>query len=253
MALLNLKNKKSGYTLLEILISFAIFGILLGIIVFGFRDARSIEGFKGATALFASQIKEIQNWALTGKEAGGKVPVGGYGIHIDLSKAAKTDLEPGDNQYIVFGDSVLIDVDNTEPCVAGGNQRFDSRNFKNANYQRCLGNPKDLKISPEGSVFGKNIILDKIIINDSEGIREISPSPTEDRVLDIAFKNFTPFPFIGTCSTSICRDPNNNNYDSKKINTLALYFMETKLNMCRKITVFGSSGMVQEESADCPN
>lgn len=233
---MNLKKEKSGYTLLEVLISFAIFGILLGTMVFGFRDTKNIEEFRTSIAEFASKIKEIQNWSLTGQEFGGEVPVGGYGLHLKLNDES--------DQYLKFSDFAYVDSSSSS-CKEGGNQRYDG----DSSYAPQCSNDKI--VGSGASRFGKNIVLRQAKINYPGGSFTIL-NQGENKVLDLAFQNFKPFPYVGINSSNPGRDPNNQAYDSKKINTLELYFKERKISMCRKITVFGASGLVQEEAASCP-
>ena len=231
MDLLSLKNKKSGYTLLEILVSFAIFGILLGIIVFGFRNARSTEGFKGVTALFASHISQVQNWALTGKEAGGKVPAGGYGLHLDLSNLS---------QYFLFADFNSVSGSAGSDCVTGaGNQRYDGEQCTGANEEKI-----------ESIALSQGVSISKVKIDYGTGLQDLNPGTHQ--VLDLAFQNFKPFPYAGIGRDNIYRDPSNSNYDSKRFNIIEFYFLHQGLSQCRKVTVSGASGMVQEGPADCP-
>ncbi len=247
MDLLKLKNNKSGYTLLEILLSFAIFSILFGIMIFGFSDAKNIERFKKATSLFVSHIKEMQNNALTGQEiiqsgTGDKiVPIGGYGLHMDLNGNGKT--------YILFADTNSI---NGFTCVDTiGNQRFDNDGYDwDCNAETSL----------EFIEFGdENIKITTIVIDETDFLNfkagkddlyhdEIKANEVD---FDLAFQNFKPFPYVGLHTLMNYRDPNHDDYDSEKFNTMEFYFLQESLGTCRKVTVFGSSGMVQEESTPC--
>ncbi|MFA6512314.1 MAG: type II secretion system protein [Patescibacteria group bacterium] len=77
-------NPQTGFTLIELTISIAIFGILAVTVLTGFRNADRIEAFRHDASLLASDLRAVQNRALAGAlDNSGEFPRGGYGLRIE--------------------------------------------------------------------------------------------------------------------------------------------------------------------------
>ncbi|MDZ7798028.1 MAG: prepilin-type N-terminal cleavage/methylation domain-containing protein [Patescibacteria group bacterium] len=230
---MKLSSRKKGFTLIEIIVSFAVFTILMGVVIFGFQDTKKHEELRGASLQMVSNIKKVQNYAQTGHEFEDEVPAGGYGLHIDLSNQS---------QYLLFADKSSVST--ATGCVDdAGNQRYDNEDGYSPS---CIED----KIIGAGQVnFDQGVTINKIEvkeINKSEIILDTSHD------FDLTFKNLKPFPFIGWLNQNINRDPGNENFNSEKIEYVNIYLSHEDLNKCRKIHIIGASGAVNEESSDCP-
>lgn len=105
---------QKGVTLIELLISIAIFAIVASIVLFGFVGSRKHSDLRLAADTLANDLRRVQSSAIAGQEINGTVP-GGFGMSFDLS---------GTNykQYQLFSDTIKF---NGSSCVAGLNQRND--------------------------------------------------------------------------------------------------------------------------------
>ncbi|MFH0819996.1 MAG: hypothetical protein V1892_03115 [bacterium] len=73
-----------GFTIIDLLVSMAIMTLLTLTSIISFRQAERNQNLNNAAEILASQIRELENMAITGKEAqAGQVPAGGYGIHFE--------------------------------------------------------------------------------------------------------------------------------------------------------------------------
>lgn len=88
---------QSGFTLLETIIAVAIFGILAATVFVGFRTANQIEKFRIDANLLATNVRQVQNRALSGISLGSAFPRGGYGATITLCPTAPCS-------YVLFAD-----------------------------------------------------------------------------------------------------------------------------------------------------
>lgn len=70
----------AGFTIVELLISIAIFGILAAFVLVGFRNSDELEKFRLDSQFLASTIRRAQSLALSGARFQGDFPSGGYGI-----------------------------------------------------------------------------------------------------------------------------------------------------------------------------
>jgi prepilin-type N-terminal cleavage/methylation domain-containing protein len=86
-------KKKQGFTLIEVLISMAIFIIILSLSMVNHRQGEHTNTFRLQAFNIEDSIRSVQNMALTGKEISGSIPRA-YGIFFS---------ETGNN-IIVYGD-----------------------------------------------------------------------------------------------------------------------------------------------------
>ena len=88
-------QNKSGYTLVETLVSVSIIAIISSIYIMGYKSYNQQGGVRLAGHVLASEIRIAQNSALSQREFNGNPPAGGWGVFFDLSKPT---------QYIIFAD-----------------------------------------------------------------------------------------------------------------------------------------------------
>lgn len=92
-------KKKSGFTMVDLLIWLAIFGILTGTMVANFRVGANNDAIRSAAELAAASLREAQTKTLTGVLLpNSDFPDGGYGVRFD------SDF-PG--RIIIFADDSL--------------------------------------------------------------------------------------------------------------------------------------------------
>lgn len=91
-----MRKSRTGFTLIEILISIAIFAILTAIIFFNFANEKKRTAIKSAADQIGVDVQAMQTNALGGVVTGGSAQ-GGYGVHFDVDRY---------DQYILFADGL---------------------------------------------------------------------------------------------------------------------------------------------------
>jgi len=76
-------RKSGGFTLMELIVSLSIFGLLVTFSVVNFRGFERDITLDLRSEEIASLLRQAQLWSLTGQLRGGSRPPGGYGIRID--------------------------------------------------------------------------------------------------------------------------------------------------------------------------
>lgn len=87
-------KKNIAFTLIELLISMAIFIILFSVTIANFRSSKRGDDFKLQTFDIEDSIRAVQNMSLTGEQIDGTLPGNGYGINFNISN----------NSYTIYGD-----------------------------------------------------------------------------------------------------------------------------------------------------
>lgn len=85
---------RKAFTLIEVLVSIAIFLIILGIVIVNYGKSQRINEFQLIAFDIEDSMKFTQNFSLTGQKINNKIPTNGYGIILN-----KTD-----NTYNIYGD-----------------------------------------------------------------------------------------------------------------------------------------------------
>lgn len=208
----NKRHLKNGFTLIEILISFGIFAILLAIVLSGFMDTRKLERLKQSSAELVSALQKAQNFALTGYASSGSVPPsGGYGVHLDKNST----------EYFIFADTNSV---MTGPAcdTTKVNQRYDIE---------CS----------EQKVGGSNFLQSGVIIH-----KILVGSPAvQASVIDIAFKSPLRMPYVGTGASAGDRAPG-----LASSRSVEIYLKWNDKNVCRKVSVKGTTGQISEQAID---
>jgi prepilin-type N-terminal cleavage/methylation domain-containing protein len=218
------RHFKNGFTLIEILISFGIFAILMGIVLTGFMDTRKLEKLKQSAAELVSTLQKAQNYALTGYVSDGVVPIGGYGVHFDLN--------PNNTNYFIYADTYSVA---TPPScdLTQGNQRYD--NVTVSGFESpCLLE----KQVGENNFLISGVIIYKIKVNNL---------PVIPSVIDISFKSPLRMPYVGTSVLASDRNPGDTISQPVEI-----YLKWNEKNVCRKVSVKGNTGQISEGTAPCP-
>ncbi len=93
--------KKSGFTLIELIVSVGIISMVTGIFLANYSSANRRTDLTMTAQKLVSDIRMAQNYALGlaryGNSGSTNVPPGGWGIHFDLQNY-------GNNQYVIFAD-----------------------------------------------------------------------------------------------------------------------------------------------------
>lgn len=88
-------NNYFGFTLVELLTSIVIIGIVSTVFIVNYRSSEEKSKIKMITQKAASDIRLAQSYSLASNEFNGSFPAGGWGVHFDVSAP---------NSYIIFAD-----------------------------------------------------------------------------------------------------------------------------------------------------
>lgn len=93
--------KKSGFTLIELIVSIGVISLVTGIFLANYSSANRRSDLTMTTQKMISDIHMAQNYSLGltnyGLKDSTNVPLGGWGIHFDLTN-------DGNQQYVIFAD-----------------------------------------------------------------------------------------------------------------------------------------------------
>ncbi|MFH1366926.1 MAG: prepilin-type N-terminal cleavage/methylation domain-containing protein [Patescibacteria group bacterium] len=212
---------KNGFTLIEILISFGIFAILMGIVLSGFMDTRKLERLRQSALELVSTLQKAQNYALTGYAVSGIVPVGGYGVHFNLDL-----VNPANTEYFIFADTYSVNSTTNLCDDTQGNQRYDNL----LSNPICGENPLG-----SGIFLHEGVIVHKILVNTNQAIA--------GSIFDVSFKSPMRMPYTGTGDAAAMRYPGVASAKSVDI------FLKLKdKNICRKVNVKKNTGQINEQA-----
>lgn len=112
--------KKLGFTLIELIVSVSVIVMVTGIFLANYNSTNRRSDLAMTAQKMVADIRMSQNYALGlaryGESGSLNVPVGGWGIHIDL-------LSYGNNKYVLFADNDgSKDFDESEADVSRGAQ-----------------------------------------------------------------------------------------------------------------------------------
>lgn len=135
-------KKQKGFSLLEMLVSVSILGIMLSIFAVNYRGANSKSELVGAAQKMASDIRLMQNYGLSLKKfspTDTEPPAGGWGIYINNASTS----------YVLFADK------NTP----NGNKAYD-----NGEKFREILLPGGITVAPNGILVGGSPVPTSTVI-----------------------------------------------------------------------------------------
>jgi prepilin-type N-terminal cleavage/methylation domain-containing protein len=100
-----------GFTFIEMSVSVTIVGLLATLFVTNYRSAERQQRLFSAADQLASDMRLSQSYALGAKKYDGQVPLGGWGIHLDVSDPAR---------YLLYADTCVSGVGTYEVACATG-------------------------------------------------------------------------------------------------------------------------------------
>ena len=131
--------KKSGFTLIELIVSIGIIAMVTGIFLANYSSANRRTDLTMTSQKMVTDIHMAQNYALGlaryGLSGSTNVPIGGWGIHFDLQNY-------GNNKYIIFADdngNTVYD-EGSENVLANGAQVTTLPNNITISAINMLGN-----------------------------------------------------------------------------------------------------------------
>lgn len=180
-----IKNKNSGFTLIEMAVVLGIFLLISGLIIFNYSDFHSNVSLENLAQDVALNIRRAQSYATGSKGAGSEFP--GYGIHFNTDSNFVTQHSGGPKSFIFFADLASSPVPSGYPIYDESNVR------KECGYDNLIGG---------------NECIEDITINSTDIINEIclNGSSCVPGTLDIVFTRPDPDPtfcFLPTGS-SMC-------------------------------------------------
>lgn len=209
-------------TLIELLISLAVFGILAGMFAWNFDRFRQNDNVQRDAEQLMADLRQAQNMAMTGQRVEGFVPIGGYGLHMNLDASETT--------YQLFADRERYVV--PASCESNRNERYDPGGILSggAALPDCLtsGTNDDLAVGP-AVTLSKDVYIESVLVGAGE---------TSEQVVDIAFQPPKPIPWVGTGFLT----------NEASTATVKINLCHHITNICRRITVIGVTGQISEST-----
>ncbi|MFH0951647.1 MAG: type II secretion system protein [Patescibacteria group bacterium] len=225
-------DKQSGITMVELLISISIFVFIAAIVIYGFVDSRKHSDLRLAADSLVSNIRQMQSYAITGRQVNGATP-NGFGLSINMGDQAGYTLYADDRYYSQTSGNCLIGAGQMP------NQRYDGF----IAVSNCL---EDLVDAGE-IVLPGSVKIDKIYLNN-----------------DLMTNTIVDLNFVVPEGTLHARfgkeeeyfDRANTSYQTQQpLNVnVEICLLQTNINLYRKITILGSSGQINVGStvSSCP-
>ncbi|MFH1171723.1 MAG: type II secretion system protein [bacterium] len=208
-----------GYTLPELLVSIAVFGILTTMLIANFHRGSLADDLRVSSQTFAENLRTVQNLAMIGRSvlvgANTKVPPGGFGVSLPWI-SSKT--------YTLFADTA---IPQGTGCIMS--------DANNPNFQYDAGLGCDQTVDAGNVQFRPNIVIDAIKIDATQwvfGNGTWSPWGSSDpnNAIDIAFQPPKPIPVA----------------DGLVGKTIQIELRHLQTNQYRTITIIGPSGQISE-------
>ncbi|KKW36713.1 MAG: hypothetical protein UY81_C0016G0008 [Candidatus Giovannonibacteria bacterium GW2011_GWA2_53_7] len=221
----------AGFTLVELMISIAIFGFITGIMVWNFSNVRQADTLRKSAERLAADLQLVQNMAMTGRTIENGVPIGGYGVHFNRTT--------NNTIYYLFADRESFD-NLTQTCPGSPpirNERYDFQIIAPAgcpgSHCTCDGTNDDLEVPDSPVALPEAVVIDSITV-----------SSAAQSIVDIAFQPPKPIPYVGFGEIT---------QDSQIGRTVQIILKHTNTNKCRRVTVVGASGQISVASLPCPS
>ncbi len=182
---LNNSEKKTGFTIVEVLICTAILIVVLALVLASYPKFSETVNLRQAVQVLASDIRRAQIYGISVKEN----PIGSwvfpvYGLHFDF-----TDTSLGQKSYILFADmdgDNLYDVSPIDEKISQSTVSSPGYIFRICTNQKT-GATANCPNSCDGSITGVNIIFKRPVpdiflyptgsINACEDVELIVKSP----------------------------------------------------------------------------
>ncbi len=211
------KAKQFGFTLIELVIAIAIFSFITGIMTWNFAQTRQREALKQGAEKLASDIRLVQNMAMTGQLIENSLPIGGYGINFNLDNT--------NSGYYLFADREQASLSGV--CTPARNERFDRKVIPSPPACASDGTGDDLEIPPGLIQFREGVTISQIQVIEGQS----SPSP--EQIVDIGFLPPKPIPYIGFGIITNQSSPGR-----------TVQIDLTQAGHTRRVTVVGATGQV---------
>lgn len=151
------KSSLGGFTIIEMLVSVAIIGMISGIFLVNYRGTNRRSELVGAAQKFASDARLAQNYSLGLKKADiadANPPAGGWGIYINRASTS----------YVLFADK----------NAPSGNRQYD-----NGEKVREIFFPKGVTVATNGiSIGGLSVPTSTIVFFPPDPLTYIKNSTT---------------------------------------------------------------------------
>jgi len=108
---LNLLLKQYGFTFVEMSVSVTIIGLLATLFITNYRSAERQQRLYASADQLVSDIRLMQSYALGAKKYDGQVPLGGWGINLDVGDPTK---------YLLYADTCASGIGVYELACATG-------------------------------------------------------------------------------------------------------------------------------------
>ncbi|MEI7452081.1 MAG: prepilin-type N-terminal cleavage/methylation domain-containing protein [Candidatus Falkowbacteria bacterium] len=129
-----LRNKIKAFTLIELMVTVAIIGVVISMSLAGYSGAEKKSNLDGGMRILSANFNLARSNFLSGLRYGGAIASGGWGIHLDVSSST----------YLMFADMNSNGVyDSGEAIVNSGAQAFSLGNGLHFS-QINLGNTLDV-------------------------------------------------------------------------------------------------------------
>lgn len=181
---LNRNMKKTGFTLIELIVSVSIISIVTAIFLANYNSANRRSDLTMTAQKMVTDIRMAQNYALGlaryGLSGSLNVPDGGWGVHLDLQNY-------GNNRYLIFADD-------------NGNQVFDSTEAE-INYGAQI------------TTLPNNIVIESLSSGNKADVTFLPPDPVT--TITGAFSTFDQLDIV-------LKDLKTNSIKTVRINYLGL-------------------------------
>lgn len=97
-------KKMDGFTVIELVVAMAIFGLLSAATIANFRQAQKSDALRHDSLALSENIRKVQNLGMSGQVFEGDVPPGGYGVLLNPTYPYPS------TEYFLFADTEVEDT-----------------------------------------------------------------------------------------------------------------------------------------------
>lgn len=166
--------RKKGFTLVELMIVMAIVGIMTAVTIVSLGDARDRKAAEGEARKFAAVVREVQNYALTGKQLSAGEVTCSVGMRtIALATGATTSYD------IFYTYRSGADCNTSTAVIFATNTLLNEVEFSNATTAFSFSVPRaELNFSgpPKSFVLSKGSATYAVCVYPSGRIEDVSGS-----------------------------------------------------------------------------